>query len=105
MINLEDLPEDWHFFSTSVANWRTGVDLEEQIRYHKGAGYDFLIYLVPCKEEDTYDLEDYAPQVPGSFIIARYKRDPDVPADKKPRWLITTHREKRNVVPTDTVSD
>lgn len=96
-MSLADLPTDWHFFSTSAANWRTGNDLEEQIRFHKAAGYAFLIYLIPCLETETYDIVDYAPQVDGSYIIAKYVPEAEklVRGTRKVTWTIHTHRKPR----------
>jgi hypothetical protein len=91
MLLINNLPEDWHFFSTSTAHWRKGVNLEEQIRFHKKQGYTFLIYLVPCKEDVPYEINEYAPQVDGSFIIVKYVV---VKGAKNAAWTIVTHRAK-----------
>jgi formylmethanofuran dehydrogenase subunit E-like metal-binding protein len=96
-MHLSELPENWHFFSTSVAYWRNGVDLEEQICFHKKQGYTFLIYLVPCAVDTPYEVLEYAPQVSGSFIIAKYvvEEGPLKAGVRKRTWTITTHRNKQ----------
>jgi hypothetical protein len=86
--------KQWHFFVSSVAHWRTGKDLETLIKFFKAQGYNFNVFLVPVAEDYSYEIDWYAPQVEGSYVIASYTGTP-TPTGRYTRWEVKTSREQR----------
>jgi hypothetical protein len=62
-----------HFFSSSVATWKVGYDLEGLIKHMKKEKYPFNVYLVPGPETAEYKIEYFAPQVEGTVWLGFYK--------------------------------
>lgn len=61
-----------HFFASSVANWRTSINLDELIKTMKKDGYQFNLFYVPVPKDAEYDIKMYAPQVPGAVWLGAY---------------------------------
>jgi len=65
-------PATSHFFASSIANWRTGTDLDDLIKTMKKDGYQFNLFYVPVPKDAEYDIKMYAPQVPGAVWLGAY---------------------------------
>lgn len=63
---------DGHFFTSSIAEWRTGKDPEALIAAMQANGYPFCLIWVPLPEDAQYTIEHYVPNVPGAFLIASW---------------------------------
>lgn len=60
--------EHFHYFASSVAEWRTGTDLDALIKAMKRGGFPFNIYRVDLPETAEYEIDYYRPQVgPGKL--------------------------------------
>lgn len=64
-----------HFFASSFAHWYTATDLGELIRYMDRQKIDnvrppYTVWFVPKAQGADYQIEDYAPQVPGARVVA-----------------------------------
>jgi hypothetical protein len=68
-------PMGQHFFASSVAEWRTGVDPEQLIKDMQKGGYPFRVWLIPVDLEDHYEIKFYVPSVPGALLVASYGFD------------------------------
>jgi len=76
MTTLQDGKEHHHFFASSVATWRTMIDLGELIQFMKKEGYPFNVWLVPGPEAQNYQIAYFTPQVEGIVWLAFYGRPP-----------------------------
>lgn len=64
-----------HYFASSVAEWRTGNDLEKLIKLFKKEDFPFKVWFVPLNENAGYKIESYAPLVEGRVLIANYRKE------------------------------
>lgn len=76
MTTLEDGKEHHHFFASSVATWRSMIDLGELIQVMKKEGYAFNVWLVPGPEAQNYKIANFAPVVTGIIWLAFYGNPP-----------------------------
>ena len=61
-----------HFYASSVAEWKTGNDIEAVIKHMRQEQFPFAVWYVPVPEDTPYRIEAYAPIVKGAVLIARY---------------------------------
>ena len=52
---------EFHYFASSVASWRTSTDLAGLIKSMKGECYPFNLYKVNVPENSDYQISCYAP--------------------------------------------
>lgn len=52
---------EFHYFASSVASWRTSTDLAGLIKSMESEGYPFNLYKVNVPEKSAYDIRNYAP--------------------------------------------
>lgn len=64
-----------HFFVSSVAEWRTGTDIEKLIKAMKSGGFPFKVIWVPLPEKAHYSINYYAPEVEGCILLASYNKE------------------------------
>ena len=64
-----------HFFACSHCDWWTDTDPLEAIARGQRLGSPFTVWAVPCGAGDSYQIEEYRPQVEGAMIIASYGFD------------------------------
>ena len=66
--------KEGHLFASSVAEWRTGTDLDKLVKAMKKGGYPFRVIWVPLPPEAHYKISDYLPEVEGCVLIAKYDK-------------------------------
>lgn len=64
-----------HFFACSHCDWWTDADAVDAIARGHRLGSPFTVWAVPCRSGDSYQIEEYRPQVEGAMIIASYGFD------------------------------
>jgi hypothetical protein len=64
--------KDYHFFLSSVGEWRTGRNLEELINKMKRDNLPFNVFYVPLPDDAEYKIDFYAPQVKGAVFLGHY---------------------------------
>ena len=82
----------YHYYATSMAEWRVGYDLLTLIQRMKREPFAFVIFLVPGAKDISYELDNYVPQVEGAYpvyeskpnLIAEWPFEKDRPA--KEEW-------------------
>jgi len=73
---------NYHYYASSVAEWRVDNDLEKLIKTMKKDRYGFIVWIVPANIEAHYQIQEYAPQVPGSIAIYQHGLPNDTIADQ-----------------------
>lgn len=61
-----------HFYASSVAEWRTGLDPVALIALMQTGGFPFRVWWVPVSRDAHYKIVQYAPDVVGSVVVASY---------------------------------
>lgn len=61
-----------HFFATSIAEWRTGVDREKLVRAMKAGGFPFTLIWVPLPADAHYEIDNFLPVVDGCAVISEF---------------------------------
>lgn len=59
----------FHFFASSVGEWRTGKDVEELVKLMRKGGLPFNLFYVPLPEDAEYSITMYAPKVDGALFL------------------------------------
>jgi hypothetical protein len=70
----------YHFFASSQLTWHTGTDLLKLINTQKKADQPkaglratgFNVYVVPLPESAHYSIDEYKPEVTGSYWLWGY---------------------------------
>ena len=62
----------FHFFASSVAQWRSGLDVSVLIADMKKDGLIFNLWYVPVANDAPYEINFYAPQVDGAIYLGYY---------------------------------
>lgn len=62
----------FHFFASSIAEWRTDTDLTKLISFMQQEQFDFAVYYVPLHEELNYEIRAYIPAVEGIEFLGVY---------------------------------
>ena len=64
-----------HFFACSYCDWWIDTDPLEVIARGQRLGSPFTVWVVPCGAADSYQIDEYRPQVEGAMIIASFGFD------------------------------
>ena len=67
--------KDQHFFAASVSQWATTNDerdLPALLDLMNEDGYTYNLFSVPVPHTDTYDIEMFQPQVPGTEWLGTF---------------------------------
>lgn len=59
--NIDGAGNEFHYFASSVASWRTSTDLAGLIKSMVSEGYPFNLYKVNVPEKSNYKISNYAP--------------------------------------------
>ena len=70
-----DKHPEGHFYASSVADWKTGTDIEEVLKHMRRERFPFSVWYVPVPEQSAYTIRGYGPAVKGAVRIARYGFD------------------------------
>ena len=65
----ENMPDNAHFYASSVADWVTTNDtrdLRELLKMMDKFGYPYNLFLVPLPHTANYEIRRYQPQVEGT---------------------------------------
>ena len=74
--------QPFHFYASSVGEWRVSDDIEALIKGMKRSGLDFAIWKVPGAKDSQYEIRNYAPVVEGWTYLGTYQR----PGPKGGTW-------------------
>ena len=75
---VDNWDKPFHFFLSSVGEWKTGKNLDDLVAKMKRSGLSFNVFYVPGPEDAEYKISCYAPQVEGAVFIGYYGfDDPD----------------------------
>jgi hypothetical protein len=66
--------EPFHFFASSVAEWRTSENLDELIATMKKLEYPFNLFFVPIAATAEYEIRQYSPRVEGTKFLGFWDR-------------------------------
>jgi len=72
----QDLPENTHYYASSVATWMTTTDkrtLPELITAMTKEKLGFNLFLVPVSWDTTYQIKGYQPQVEGAQWLGYFE--------------------------------
>lgn len=65
----ENMPDNAHFYASSVAAWVTTTperDLRQLIKHMERDGFSYNLFLVPLPHTANYEIKMYQPQVEGT---------------------------------------
>ncbi len=68
------MSKDFHFYATSIAQWRTDTDLVKLIKAMQKDDLDFVIYYVPIHEDFAYEIRKYIPAIEGIVNLGTYNK-------------------------------
>ena len=63
---VDSAGNEFHYFASSVASWKTSTDLSGLIKSMESEGYPFNLYKVNGPEDCDYFITNYAPYFEGS---------------------------------------
>jgi len=72
----ENMPDNAHFYASSVADWVTTNDkrdLRELLKMMDKFGYPYNLFLVPVPHTDNYEIKMYQPQVEGTKWLGYFE--------------------------------
>ena len=72
----ENMPDNAHFYASSVADWVTTNDkrdLRELLKMMDGFGYPYNLFLVPVAHDANYEIKMYQPQVEGTKWLGYFE--------------------------------
>ena len=75
-VNPDHMPQDTHFYASSVADWATTNDtrdLRALIKLMEEFGHAYNLWLVPLPFNADYDIKMYQPQVKGAQWLGYYR--------------------------------
>lgn len=72
----------FHFFASSVGEWRTGVDLKKLMKVMDSGGLRYNVFYVPGPADAEYKINMYAPQVKGTVFLGCYDKKGLVPDEE-----------------------
>lgn len=61
-----------HFFVASIAEWRSGRDIEALIKHMRTEEFGFTVWWVPVPQDSEYNIKNFAPKVKGAVQVASY---------------------------------
>ena len=70
-----DPAKEWqqgHFFVASIAEWRSGRDIEALIKHMRTEKFGFTVWWVPVPDYSEYSIRDSAPNVIGAVQVVSY---------------------------------
>ena len=68
---------NYHYFASSVAEWKVDKDLPKLIRAMKKDDFPFVVWIVPVNIEGDYEINFFAPIVDGAIMIYQHGFDSD----------------------------
>ena len=63
----------YHFFASSIAEWRVDTDVEKLIKFMKAGGFSFTLFFVPVDPKEKYKINAHIPEVEGAEFLGVYK--------------------------------
>jgi len=72
-----NLPENCHFFASSVWTWITTDetrDLRQLIKHMDKEGKPYNLYFVPVPHDADYEIKMFQPQVEGTQWLGYYEK-------------------------------
>lgn len=64
--------ENFHFYGSSVCEWRTNPDVHVVINHFLKGKEPYSLYYVPVGGEAEYQIKFYAPQVDGAVYLGTF---------------------------------
>lgn len=65
----------FHFYASSIGEWRVSEDLEDLIKGMKRSRLDFTLWKIPGDKTDSrYEIEHYVPMVEDRVYLGMYKQ-------------------------------
>jgi len=68
-LNFEEEPENFHFFASSVAEWRTEKNLDDLLRVMKKADFPFIVFRVELPANAGYGIRNFMPDIDPKKLI------------------------------------
>lgn len=68
------MKQDFHFYASSIAEWRTGTDLVKLIKTMQSDDFEFVIYYVPLPADAPYNIKSYIPAVDDIVYLGTYNK-------------------------------
>lgn len=63
----------FHFFATSFAEWHVDSDIKRLLKFMDKRGYEYGIWYVPVDSNESYEVENFVPQVEGAKFLGKYQ--------------------------------
>lgn len=73
-IATETQEKKFHFYASSIAEWRVDVDLKKLVKFMENEPYAYNLFYIPLPVESPYEIKYYAPQVTGAIFLGQYQK-------------------------------
>lgn len=64
---------DFHFFASSIADWRTSTDIRELIKtmdmLSEKNKYPYVLFYIPLPADAEYKIDNYVPQIKEKIYL------------------------------------
>lgn len=70
---MSNQKDEFHFFASSAAAWKTDESLKNLIRDMDKDNFDYAIWYVPLPHESAYEIKFFKPQTEGCIYLGMYK--------------------------------
>lgn len=64
--------KQFHFYASSVGEWKVSTDIEALIKSMKRSRLSFTLWKVPGDKTATYDIRYFTPMVAGRVYLGHY---------------------------------
>ena len=65
----------FHFYASSVGEWKVSNDIGELIATMKKDRLDFVLWKVPGDKSIPYQIKYFTPMIDGRVYLGQYQRD------------------------------
>lgn len=64
--------KQFHFYASSLGEWKVSDDLEKLIKHMKKSKLPFALWKVPGDKSSRYEIRTYVPVVKGRVYLGMY---------------------------------
>ena len=76
------MKSQFHFYASSLGEWRTSDDIESLVKGMKRSHLNFMLWKVPGDKSITYEIRAYLPIIEGKVYLGTYQ----LLGDKGNKW-------------------
>jgi len=66
---FQEKSDNFHFFASSIAEWRVDTNLDDLLRFMKKDSFPFIVYRVELPSNAEYGIRNYTPDIDPEKLI------------------------------------